>query len=919
MNPRASATAWLPLTLLLSAHLAFGDESSDSSAVSPLSPFRCGTCEYMQEQYARIAAGKQPVVDRRIVPPDFWSKTLRRSKAEPRGVGGAVRPMEAPYYWPAYYFGVIDDNRTDSDGDGLRECRYKIDLSALQEHAGYSDERILALEDECRRVPALWNAALSYVGLEFLEVQHDDFHYLIDARESPTEGTFVGAWSGMFNAFYSSLGDWTSGGVSFNYEVTQFGVSTDLWGDGAPAAVAHRPPGNPYVYLFPWDVFLSTDSRGVSTHLRPIGELLLHEMGHSLGLHHTWVGLSRSQEQREHTYGIDWLAWPTVLAFPPRLPSFQYAGEDFSSSNWSRGYLNTFMTYDRPLNALYPEIPAPIKAYIAHCYGRHDYENAQNLLDRAIQEQNDDSWLAQGRCIQEVEPNDGMQQSMSIQIGLPVLGALSSVNSASTTTFGTFEGKEKPSFEESYEDFEDWYQFEIGSQETGRALNCAIDIGSMIGGAVQIEIVDSGGQLLASSDTERSPNLQYVPQSPGVYRVAVKRSREHPMARDYLLSVSFSDSLPPSLPTWTPTPRPTPLPTPTPAFLPMTVGAAGETVVYLGVKAHSAAYAPDGGFVLSGSRENDVARLWALPTGGIQREFRGDNVSVSGQRTAGYLYAVAISSDGRHVLTENFPNEAILWDRHSGQAVRVFSGHGDQIIDAAFSLDGQTIATGGASGDPAIRLWDAQTARQLRVFVGHTQWISAVAFSPDGETLLSGSGDGTAKLWNRETGALLHTLDVDQHGVYAAAFSSDGQSVVTGGGERLLKMWDAASGSLLRVFSRLDLGIASLALSADGRFVLAGTGDGKVSLCSTSTGVRVHTFEGHTAVVNSVAFSPDGFHVLSASDDRTVRIWNAGEILGTAITPTPTERPAATPTPVATKTPLPSQTPVAVLQWWSHE
>ncbi len=53
----------------------------------------------------------------------------------------------------------------------------------------------------------------------------------------------------------------------------------------------------------------------------------------------------------------------------------------------------------------------------------------------------------------------------------------------------------------------------------------------------------------------------------------------------------------------------------------------------------------------------------------------------------------------------------------------------------AVSPDGRFIVSG--SGDRTVKVWEAETGNPLRSLEGHTGLVYAVAVSPDGRTLLS--------------------------------------------------------------------------------------------------------------------------------------------------------------------------------------
>jgi WD40 repeat protein len=69
-----------------------------------------------------------------------------------------------------------------------------------------------------------------------------------------------------------------------------------------------------------------------------------------------------------------------------------------------------------------------------------------------------------------------------------------------------------------------------------------------------------------------------------------------------------------------------------------------------------------------------------------------------------------------------------------GAAAGVLRGHEDHVFAAAFSPDGQMLATG--SRDGTLRLWDVAGRRELARYVAEEPWVYAIAFAPDGASLL---------------------------------------------------------------------------------------------------------------------------------------------------------------------------------------
>ena len=70
------------------------------------------------------------------------------------------------------------------------------------------------------------------------------------------------------------------------------------------------------------------------------------------------------------------------------------------------------------------------------------------------------------------------------------------------------------------------------------------------------------------------------------------------------------------------------------------------------------------------------------------------------------------------------------------------------INSVALSPDGRLLLT--ASDDQTARLWDVRTGAELRRFVGHSGAVTSAHFSPDGRYVLTTSGDGSARLWDTD-------------------------------------------------------------------------------------------------------------------------------------------------------------------------
>ncbi len=275
----------------------------------------------------------------------------------------------------------------------------------------------------------------------------------------------------------------------------------------------------------------------------------------------------------------------------------------------------------------------------------------------------------------------------------------------------------------------------------------------------------------------------------------------------------------------------------------------------------------------------------------------------------GPVRALAISSDGTHVISGSFDTSAIRWSLSRNVAEQVMRFHDGPVNAVAWLKDGRIVTAG---GDTHIAIWTPGQQAPDRELDGHTGPIVALAVSRDGKTLASASWDRTVRLWPL-AGGPPRVLEGNAQNVNGVAFSADGSQIIGAGYDGTIHAWQVASdgvsvhnlpsplnavattpdgemiaagasgkvfflsvtGELLGELQAGTTPIIQLAISNNGLLVAAATTRGSVAVIDRKQRTLMHTLVGPGLPVWAVAFLPDNSTLLTGGTDAVIRRWNA--------------------------------------------
>jgi WD40 repeat protein len=203
--------------------------------------------------------------------------------------------------------------------------------------------------------------------------------------------------------------------------------------------------------------------------------------------------------------------------------------------------------------------------------------------------------------------------------------------------------------------------------------------------------------------------------------------------------------------------------------------------------------------LLSGDDAGQVV-VWDWPAAKERRRWR----------VKGWVYALAVTSDGRQaVVSERVPlvfdsgrhSGIRLWDVAAGTPQHDLGADfkGMYLAAAAYAPDGNLLALGrggevdGLSGK--VFLIDPATGKKVReLSPGHQYGVTDLLFHPDGRHLASAGRDTVVRIWEAASGRLVKELGKPRGGqfkdwVHAVAFSADGRWLAAADMAGAVQVW----------------------------------------------------------------------------------------------------------------------------------
>lgn len=165
------------------------------------------------------------------------------------------------------------------------------------------------------------------------------------------------------------------------------------------------------------------------------------------------------------------------------------------------------------------------------------------------------------------------------------------------------------------------------------------------------------------------------------------------------------------------------------------------------------------------------------------------------------LAAVAFSLDGNTIATGGY-REVLLWNRATRVLVKRIGGVPERIRAIQWLNADQLVIAGGIPGEYGeAAVVNVKAGRRTGVLATFPDVASSVAVSPDGLRVAAGCADGSVICAELATAKQVWTSKVHADQVTGLAFSANGQFVASTGRDKVVKVYDALDGTLYTTYN----------------------------------------------------------------------------------------------------------------------
>ena len=272
----------------------------------------------------------------------------------------------------------------------------------------------------------------------------------------------------------------------------------------------------------------------------------------------------------------------------------------------------------------------------------------------------------------------------------------------------------------------------------------------------------------------------------------------------------------------------------------------------------------------------DDRHLVAADDSGELRQWsidRGQEVTRAAMKANGTVYAIALSMDGRWIVSGDSGNKVIVWNADTHRIALQITDHTEYVYAVDISSDSTQIASG--SQDYTVQIFNIISGARAAPPIHHNGIVVGVKFSPDGTRIAKCTFlRESVRIHDTHSGNKLFDIPVKVTWapISPLAWSSDGRHLFVGSPGKITSLDTfTSSHSDWPVQNRAD----NVSIATRGQFIAYSAGS-SVSFWDYTSRQQVGSIIDHARAVNCISISHNGRR-FACGHDQGITVHNLGD------------------------------------------